>query len=122
MIKDPMGDRLKKYESVTKTTLIPRTPTIIRLDGKAFHTYTKKAKFDFPFSLEFHEVMKMTAISLFTEVQNCKLAYFQSDEITLLLTDWTTFETQQWFGGQVQKIVSVSASIATAAFNTACQM
>ena len=49
-LKDSLGDRMKRYESVTQSHLLPRTPAIIRLDGKAFHTYTKGC--DKPFDKE----------------------------------------------------------------------
>lgn len=125
MTKDSLGDRMKRAESTTKTQLLNRMPVIIRLDGKAFHTYAKKiTKFDptlknqdTPFSTAMHEIMVQTTRELVDNIQNCVFGYTQSDEISLLLRDWDTHETQQWFGGSHQKMVSVSASIATAAFN-----
>lgn len=123
--KTSLGDRMKQFEAVTQSHLMRRMPVIIRLDGRAFHTFTKRLpKIDpslnvSPFSTVMHEAMTRTTASLFVNVQNCVLAYTQSDEISLLLTDWNNFETQQWFDGNVQKIVSSSASIATAAFNFA---
>ena len=125
MTKDSLGDRMKKYEATTKTQLLGRTPVIIRIDGKAFHTFSKRiTRFDptmeksnTPFSVAMHEIMTQTTRTLVGNIQNCVLGYTQSDEISLLLRDWDTHETQQWFGGSHQKMVSVSASIATAAFN-----
>ena len=113
---DAIGDRMKKYENVNRHYLIPRTPTIIRVDGKAFHTYTKTMNFTRPFSDALHQMMQYTAQGLFKAVQNTVLCYYQSDEISLLLNDWRDLGTQQWFGGNIQKIVSVSASEATASF------
>jgi tRNA(His) 5'-end guanylyltransferase len=140
--KTTLGDRMKQYEATTQTQLLRRTPVIIRIDGRAFHTYTRRFvaskyippdSFDAarmsshevvdpslqktPFSAILHELMTGTASALFNDVQNCVLSYTQSDEISLLLRDWDRHETQQWFNGNVQKIVSVSASIATAMFN-----
>lgn len=124
MSMDSLGDRMKKYECVTKTHLMARTPVIIRLDGKAFHTFTKKINEQNdpslkkgPFSHHLHWIMNQTMRDLGVEIQNCKFGYTQSDEISLLLTDWNKLTTDQWFGGNIQKIVSVSASIATASFN-----
>lgn len=115
-MKDDLGKRMKEqYETRTRTWLPRRTYTIIRLDGKAFHTYTKK--FTHPFDHDFATIMDKTALKLLKEVQGCRLAYVQSDEISLLLTDFNTIDTEAWFNGNVQKIVSVSASIATAEFN-----
>lgn len=129
---DSLGLRMKGYEAVTQSMLLRRTPVIIRIDGRAFHTFTKKlidvdpsngltdldpSLQETPFSIKLHDVMLATASILFNTVQGCVFAYTQSDEISLLLRDWDTHETQSWFGSNVQKIVSISASIATAAFN-----
>lgn len=116
MDKTTLGDRMKNnYEVRTRQYLTRRTPTIIRLDGKAFHTYTKGL--DRPFDEGLMEDMAETTRFLCQEIQGVKCGYTQSDEITLLLTDFDTFGTQAWFDYQVQKIVSISASMATAKFN-----
>lgn len=122
--KDSLGARMKSYESVPKNFLMSRTPVLIRLDGRAFHTFTKRSVIKQslvtdPFSHVMHDCMTSTTMELCKQIQNVKLAYTQSDEITLLLTDWDTLETQQWFNGNIQKITSLSAAIATNAFNAA---
>ncbi len=117
MQNDSLGDRMKRYEDVPRVSLVRRTPVIMRLDGKAFHTLTRGMKK--PFDDDFMLVMRATAMKLCKEVQGCKLAYTQSDEISLLLTDYDTLETQGWFDYGLQKMVSISASIATLAFNNA---
>lgn len=116
MKNDDLGTRMKGYESVTKTNLIRRTPTIIRLDGKAFHTWTKDL--NRPFDDDLHHIMNDTAKFLIGNIQNAVLAYTQSDEISILLNDWKRLTTEQWFNANVQKIVSVSSSLATAKFNS----
>ncbi|MFH1568914.1 MAG: tRNA(His) guanylyltransferase Thg1 family protein [Gemmatimonadota bacterium] len=113
-MKTSLGDRMKTYEQVARTGLMRRTPVIIRLDGKAFHTFTRRMKR--PWDERLHACMWSAAQVLCQEVQGCKLAYVQSDEISLLLTDWEMFNTEAWFGNQVQKMVSVAASVCTAAF------
>lgn len=114
--KDSLGDRMKNnYENRAKTYLTRRTPVIIRLDGKAFHTFTKGLKK--PYDEIFHNTMNATMKYLCENIQGCKLGYTQSDEITLLLTDYDTIDTDAWFDNNVQKICSVSASMATMAFN-----
>lgn len=116
MKKDELGERLKdNYENRTRIELPRRTYTIIRLDGKAFHTYTKG--FKRPYDLNLMRIMDQTTIKLCESIQGVKMAYTQSDEISLLLTDFETVKTDAWFNGNIQKMVSVSASIATAAFN-----
>ena len=118
MIKDSLGDRMKdNYENVERRYLTKRMPTLIRVDGKAFHSFTKG--FDKPFDPVLIESMWDTAKYLCKNVMGCKLAYIQSDEITLLLTDYDALGTQSWFDKNVTKMVSVSASMATMAFNKA---
>ena len=114
--KDSLGDRMKEnYENRAKTYLVRRMPVIIRLDGKAFHTFTKGLKK--PYDEIFHNTMNATMKYLCENIQGCKLGYTQSDEITLVLTDYDTLTTDAWFDYNVQKICSVSASMATMAFN-----
>ena len=114
--KDSLGDRMKEnYENRAKTYLVRRMPVIIRLDGKAFHTFTKGLKK--PYDEVFHDTMNATMKYLCENLQGCKFGYTQSDEITLLLTDYDTLTTDAWFDNSVQKICSVSASMATMAFN-----
>ena len=115
-MKDNLGDRMKEnYENRAKTKLLRKTPVIIRLDGKAFHTFTRG--FKKPFDEILTLTMQRTMLALCKEVQGCVLGYTQSDEITLVLTDYTKLETSAWFDYDVQKICSISASIATLAFN-----
>jgi tRNA(His) guanylyltransferase len=114
--KTTLGTRIKEnYENRTKSFLTRRIPTIIRLDGKSFHTYTKDL--NKPFDEGLIEDMQNTTKYLCENIQGCKLGYTQSDEITLVLTDYDTLETDAWFNYSVQKMTSISASIATAKFN-----
>lgn len=115
-MKDSLGDRMKAhYEMRTKQYLPRRTYTVIRLDGKSFHTFTRGMKK--PYDLDLIDMMNKTAIFLCEEIQGCKMAYTQSDEISLLLTDFDKITTDAWFDGNIQKMASVSASMATALFN-----
>ncbi|MDF2880091.1 MAG: hypothetical protein K0R54_648 [Clostridiaceae bacterium] len=116
-MKDKLGSRMKTYESVPKIFLTRRTPIIIRLDGKSFHTFTRG--FKKPFDNILIETMWETAKYLCSNIQGCKMAYVQSDEISLFLTDYDNLDTCAWFDNNVQKIVSISASMATLAFNKA---
>ena len=116
MKKDNLGDRMKEnYENRARTKLLRRTPVIIRLDGKAFHTFTKD--FDKPFDDIIIKTMQQTMLALCKSIQGCVLGYTQSDEITLVLNDYAKLETSAWFDYDVQKVCSVSASIATLEFN-----
>lgn len=115
MDNSSLATRMKDYESVSKTRLTRRTPVIIRIDGKAFHTFTKGMRRPFDYVLT--ETMRETTRYLCENIQGCVLGYTQSDEISLVLVDYKTFETSAWFDNEVQKICSVSASMATMAFN-----
>jgi tRNA(His) guanylyltransferase len=110
-----IGDRMKDYENVTRTHLYRRTPVIIRLDGKAFHTFTRGMQK--PYDEAMVEVMAKTAQFLLDEIQGAEIAYTQSDEISLFLRDYTRFESESWFDNNIQKMVSVAASMATGIFN-----
>lgn len=114
-MKDDLGNRMKRYEAPTQGVLQPRTPAIIRVDGKAFHTYTRSLKR--PFSEVLHIAMVQTMQRMCENIQNAVFAYTQSDEISILLNDWKKFNTNQWFDGKIQKMASVSASYATGFFN-----
>lgn len=115
--KDALGNRMKGYEDVSRIYLTKRSPVIIRIDGRAFHTFTRG--FKKPFDRLFIKAMQETAKYLCGEITGCKLAYIQSDEISLLLIDYDSVGTQPWFENNLQKLVSVSASMATLAFNRA---
>lgn len=113
---DSLGDRMKNnYESRSKHLLGRRAYTIIRLDGKAFHTYTRGLQR--PFDAGLMSDMDEAAAYVCKDVQGAKFAYVQSDEISILLTDFECIDSQAWFDLDVQKICSVSASLATAKFN-----
>lgn len=117
MNKDSLGNRMKNYENVSRSYLTRRVPVIIRLDGKAFHTFTKGMRR--PFDDTLTTTMWETAKYLCKNIQGCKIAYTQSDEISLLLTDYENIDTCAWFDNNIQKMVSISASMAALAFNKA---
>jgi len=115
-MNDTLGDRMKgQYEDRTRFMLPRRTYTILRLDGKAFHTYTKGLKR--PFDADLIADMDSAIIAMLPEIQGAVFAYTQSDEISVLLTDFATPNTSAWFDGNLQKMVSVASSIITAEFN-----
>lgn len=116
MKRDDLGNRMKTfYEEIPKTKLMRRMPVVIRIDGKAFHTFARG--FKRPFDDVLIKTMQETAKYLCENIQGCSLAYTQSDEISLLLIDYQRFETSAWFDYEIQKMCSISASMATMAFN-----
>ena len=117
-VNDELGIRMKTfYEQIPKTKLMRRTPVAIRIDGKAFHTFTKG--FEKPFDMVLVKSMQETMKYLCENIQGCVLGYTQSDEITLILVDYKNLNTSAWFDYEVQKMCSISASMATVAFNKA---
>ena len=103
------------YENRSKTYLVRRMPVIIRLDGKAFHTFTRG--FNKPFDDVMMQTMQQTTLKLCQEIQGCVFGYTQSDEITLVLVDYNDINTDAWFDYSVQKMCSVAASMCTLYFN-----
>lgn len=96
---------------------------VLRLDGRSFHRYTRGL--ERPYDLQFMSDMDATAVALCREIAGARCAYVQSDEISLLITAFTDGATNAMidescdlmFGGRVQKLVSISAAIASATFN-----
>ncbi|MDX3515898.1 tRNA(His) guanylyltransferase Thg1 family protein [Streptomyces caniscabiei] len=110
-----LGDRMKRYEAVQRAVLPRRTYTLLRVDGRAFHSYLRGAQK--PFDKTFMANMDTVAEALCAEITGSVFAYTQSDEISILITDFATVQTEPWFGGVVAKQLSVSAALATAVLN-----
>lgn len=110
-----LGDRMKRYEAVTDTLLTNRTPVILRVDGAHFRNFTKSLKK--PYDAVFIAAMQETCQYLVDNISGAKFGYVESDEISILLTDYDTFTTVPWFDNRVQKLCSSTAAIATAIFN-----
>lgn len=115
-MKDSLGDRMKGYEHTFRYVLPRRTYTILRLDGRAFHTYLRGS--NKPFDYDFIDQMSDVAIALCEEIGGAQFAYHQSDEISILVTDFESVQTQPWFGGVIAKWLSVSASLASVIMTT----
>lgn len=111
MTIDPIGDRMKRYEHASHAVLPPRMPVIIRVDGKAFHTYLRKLE---PFNPQVSDAMVAATLALCNEIQGAVLAYTQSDKISILIHTYRTFSSMPWFALDLQKMVSVSAGLASA--------
>lgn len=115
-MKDELGNRMKEfYEDRFRYKLPRRAYTIMRIDGKAFHTYTRGL--ERPFDDGLIEDMNLTTAFLCKNIMGAKMGYVQSDEISILITDFDTQDTQSWFDYNVQKMTSIAASLATSEFN-----
>lgn len=112
-----IGDRIKRYEYVSKTTLLPRSFVVLRVDGRAFHTFTRRMHK--PFDYKLIESMVTAGEKVAKEINGFRLGYHQSDEFSFAMTDTESYETQMWFDGEVQKLCSITASLFTLHFNHA---
>lgn len=113
--KTALGDRMKRYEEATRVVLPRRTYTIIRIDGKAFHTYCRG--FEKPYDPKISLCLVQAACSIAASVQGVLFGYCQSDEASFVLMDFDRISTEAYFDNNLQKLVSISASLATATFN-----
>lgn len=113
--KDSLGDRQKAYEAVNDRILVPKMSFIVRVDGKAFHTYTRG--FVKPFDTIMGATMIEVTKKLCEEIAGAVLGYTQSDEITIVCKYTDRIVSQAWFNGRVRKIETIAASKATKWFN-----
>lgn len=119
--RDDLGTRMKTfYEEIPKTKLMRRCPVAIRIDGKAFHTFTRG--FQKPFDEVLIESMQETMKYLCENIQGCVLGYTQSDEITLILVDYKKLNSSAWFDYEVQKMCRVIEQIEYRRANFDCKL
>lgn len=104
-----LGDRIKRYEAATRHLATPKTPLIVRVDGRAFHTFTRGM--ERPFDAKLILAMVGAAKEVAAGMQGFKVAYVQSDEVTFCVTDYDSLEAQGWFGYNLQKVISISAAM-----------
>ena len=115
--KSDLGSRMKRYESVPQIHLSIKTPVIIRLDGKAFHTFTRQL--ETPFDPRMSNAMITAAVKTSEKIQGFKVGFTASDEVSILVSDFDRIESSAWFDYNVQKIVSISAAYMSVYFNEA---
>jgi tRNA(His) guanylyltransferase len=117
-VKDELGDRMKRdYEDALRLYVPRRTHIVVRIDGRGFHRFTRDL--ERPYCRRLADALDVAAVQLAGEMIGCRFAYGQSDEYSFVLTDTEPADAALWFDGNVQKIVSVSASVFTASFNKA---
>lgn len=114
-LNQQMTEKFKDAEKAFRTVIPAKSYAVIRVDGKGFSKYTKNL--DQPFDKKFTHDMRETTKFLCENIDGAVLGFTQSDEISIIISDLSGSHTQQWFGGQIQKIVSISAAFATAKFN-----
>lgn len=111
-----LEDKCLYYRSLTDYKLLPNSYVLVMVDGRSF-SHMVKNRFQKPFDDEFIRMMNETAQYVCKNVQGCKFAYVQSDEISFVLTDFDTPTTDAFFGNRLCKMQSIIASLATAKFN-----
>jgi tRNA(His) 5'-end guanylyltransferase len=114
MTTSDLSKRIRSYEDVTRSYLYKKLPVIIRVDGKSFHKLT--SFLNKPHDLRFISAMDSTTLVACQLFQCCKFAYLQSDEISFLLSDLDTPNTEMWFNGDIRKICSISAATVSVSF------
>lgn len=113
-----ISERMKSfYEHRYKIKLPMRFPVIIRIDGKSFHTWTRKHNIKKPFSELLIDIFDESTIKTCEHIQEVQIAYLQSDEVSFLVHNYKSIDQQAWFDNNLQKLVSITASIFTAFFN-----
>lgn len=117
--RDSLGTRMKGYETCFRPSLPRRSCVIVRVDGRAFHSYTKG--FNRPFDDRIIDAMLYAACEVAKDMQGFKLAYHQSDEVSFLMHDYETINTEAWFANDLTKIVSLTASRMAVKFNRKMQ-
>ena len=110
-----LADRIKRYEKTFSPMTVRRMPVMIRVDGRAFHTFTRHS--EKPFDKKLMAAMVAAALEVAKDMQGFKCAYVQSDEASFCLTDYDTLETQGWFDYDLSKMVSLSAAMMSVYFN-----
>jgi len=114
--ENSLSFRMKRYEKVSSPELYRKMPVIVRVDGRAFHTFTRK--FKRPYDINFIEAMLSAARAVAEDMQGFKIGYVQSDEASFLLTDYDNIESQPWFNNDLSKIVSIASSLMSVYFNS----
>lgn len=109
---EALGDKHKKYEGMNQQYFMPMLPIMVRLDGKAFHTFTKGLAR--PYDARMSHCMAVAAKAVL-EITQGLIAYTQSDEITVIIPA----QENMFYGGRRDKINSVLAAAASVAFNKA---
>lgn len=113
---DSLSERMLYYRGLADYKLMPRSYVIVMLDGRSFSTLIKN-KFEKPFDDDFIEMMNETAVYVCENIPGCKFGYVQSDEISIVVTDFENRDTDSFFSFRLNKMLSVIASMATAKFN-----
>lgn len=110
-----LADRMRQYENVERKYLTRRLPLVVRCDIRAAHTLTRNM--DRPWDTSFMATMDYTALVLAEKIQTAVCLLVQSDEISILLHNYKKLNSEPWFDNNLQKIVSISAGIASATFS-----
>lgn len=113
---DTLKEKCEYYRSLTDYKLMPNSYVLVMVDGHCFSKLIKN-KFDKPFDDLFINMMNETAMYLCENIQGAKFAYTQSDEISILITDFDTPKTDSFFSFRLCKMQSLIAAMATAKFN-----
>lgn len=114
-----LENRMRTYEE--KSHFIKRIPVIVRIDGKSFKNFTKQEVFYINEKYDFSNIiidgLVFAANNCLESGNNAKCAYIQSDEISILLTDFDYLNTEPLFNYDKEKIISYFTSVVSNSFN-----
>ncbi|MEK6833840.1 MAG: tRNA(His) guanylyltransferase Thg1 family protein [Nanoarchaeota archaeon] len=114
-MEDSFGDRMKFFEGMeSDRRFLPYLPICARLDGKCFSSYTKGLKR--PYDKRFSETM-IEVTKLLVQETNACIGYTESDEISICWYS-DSYKSEIWFGGRIQKMNSILASMTTSYFTS----
>ncbi len=116
------GEKFKGYEGAAQT-FVDGPFAALRVDGKGFSRFTKRMGYAVPYDPDFMEIMDCVARDLLLLVDGSAFAYVQSDEVSVIFTPTGSESAPQWwFGGKLQKLISISAARASVSFLKAEQL
>ena len=111
-----LKERMEYFRGLTDYKLMPKSYVLVMLDGRSF-SHLIKNKFKKPFDNDFIGMMNETTRYLCENIEGCKFGYTQSDEISLVLTDFENENTESFFGFRLTKMLPIISSLATGKFN-----
>lgn len=114
-MEDALGDQLKAVEAASQHAVRPDQFMVVRVDGRAFHSYTRGLPR--PFDTTLMDDLDAATVALLGDMSATAVAFTQSDEISVVAAPTANPGFAHWFGGRTDKVASIAASVVTATFN-----
>jgi len=114
-----LKDRISSYEDAYNYSIIQKLPIVVKLNGRSFSKLT--SLLNKPFDIQFLNVMQDVCIKVAMDAEGCVFAYSFNDEIILILKNDQSIRTMPWYDNNIQKIASVTSSLASIQFFSSAQ-